>query len=95
MAKASASKRAESQPLPTMEDMGIPEIQEAGAALVFAVSERVAKTKLETKANQRVVEIMQKHERDFYSHDGLVVEIKKGKTKASAKYEGSDDTDTE
>ena len=91
MAKASATKKAETQNLPTMEDMGIPEIQEAAATLIDITSRRAALSKEETEANKRVVEVMQKHDRDYYHHDGLTVEVSKGKTKAKAKYEGDGD----
>ena len=95
MGKATATKKAEAQTFPEIGEMGIPEIQEAAATLIDITSRRVSLSNEEKEANARVVEVMAKHERDYYHHDGLTVEVKKGKTKASAKYEGDSEPDSE
>jgi len=94
---AAVKKKAESQPLPTMEDMGLPEVQSAAASLLDIRTRRIALTKEESDAEQTLIKVMQKQEppRDFYSHDGLEVTIAKGKDKAKVKFEGNGDPDTE
>lgn len=85
MARGAAVKK-EKQNLPGMEDMGIPEIQEAAAGLLDARTRRIALTKEENEAEIVVVNAMKKNDREYYRHDGLEVSLTEGKTKAKVKY---------
>ena len=88
MAKA-AVKKSKSQSLPTMEDMGVPEIQQAAASLLDLRTRRISLTKEESEAEASVVAAMEKSGREFYAHDGLEVTVQKGKTKAKVKFSES------
>ena len=87
--KSAAVKLAEEQNLPGVEDNKIPEIHQAGAALLDVRSRRIALTKEEDEAEQTVVAAMVKNEREYYNVDGLEISMKKGKTKCKVAHVSS------
>jgi hypothetical protein len=85
-----AVSQAKDQPLPTMEDAGIPEIEEAGAVLLEA-RERYSNVGKEVNEKEAaVVTVMKNHDRTYYKRKGLEIEIKEGKVKAKVKHSASE-----
>jgi len=86
MARAATVKKAANQNLPTMQDMGIPEIQEAGAKLLHAKDQLKDVQAIEKHLNEKLVEVMKANGKDYYLHDGLEIELIEAKTKAKVKH---------
>lgn len=96
MARAKA-KQDPNQNLPTLSDKEreIPEIQQAGAALLDVRTRRIALNAEEKEHENLVVAAMQKHDRDYYCFRGLEVYLEEGKTKAKVKHASNGDGDSE
>lgn len=93
-AKASI-KKARNQRLPGTEDAALQEIEDAAASLLEARERYSATGKEVNEIEQAVVAVMEKHDRSYYKHGGLEVEIKKGKVKAKVKHAAAKEDDEE
>lgn len=69
--------KAKQVDLPGMENRNIPEIEEAAETYRDARDERIACSKTESDRKQRLIEIMQKHNRTLYAYKGLLVDLTK------------------
>ena len=95
MAKANV-KAARERRLPEMQEAGLQEIEDAAATLLEARERYSNVGKEVNEIEQTVVAVMEKHQRSYYKHGGLEVEIKAGKVKAKVKHsESNGDGDDE
>lgn len=73
--KSPRPKPLKQQDLPTMENRDIPEIEAAADAYVQARDERCALSKIESEKKALLIGILKKHQRSFYSYNGLQVTL--------------------
>ena len=93
--KQASIKKAREQRLPGTEDAALQEIEDAAASLLEARERYSATGKEVNEIEQTVVAVMEKHDRSFYKHGGLEVEIKQGKVKAKVKHSANENEDSE
>ena len=68
-------KRPRQKKLPGMADVSIQEIDDAAAAFVDVRDNRMALTREEVEASEKLLEVMRKHKLTTYSYDGKTVSI--------------------
>ena len=80
--------KAKQTALPGLENRDIPEIEEAAERYRDIRDDRIAMSRDEAEAKQSLIEVMKKHNRTVYTHNGLSVtleEIDNVKVKAAKK----------
>lgn len=73
--KSPRAPRPKQAELPTMENRDIAEIEEAADIYIQKRDERCDLSKQESAAKANLIQIMKKHNRDFYSYKGLTVNV--------------------
>ena len=84
MAKAGAIQKKQTR-LPGTEQPSIPEIDEAAGALIAANSDRGAASARVKNAQENLLAVMKKNDKEHYKVNGIEAWIDHGKVKAMAK----------